>query len=1395
MATRRRRSSAASGIKGHHAEWLSMLEVSGPFLSLPVLVDAFPQELDVDDSKIAARTGVAYDEWLADRDEPDIHAQWIRFVLDEILEFPDSVIHDASAFDDRLQVRIAEQHAVLKPHYVITEPGKKDAPGTPRLLIQVTAPGQKLDAPIPGQSWKASPATRMAELLRGHGGKPLGLLTNGDRWMLVSARPEQTATFASWYANLWTEERLLFRAFRSLLGVRRFFSVADNEKLPALLERSADEQYEVTDRLGLQVRRSVELLVSAFDRIDRDRKGDLLTDLEEKDVYQAAVTVMMRLVFLLYAEDQELLPRGDALWDEHYAVGKLLDQLQADADEKGTEVLERRYSAWSRLLATFRAIYSGIRHEKLQLPAYGGDHFDPDRFPFLEGRSAGTSWSSDDAEPMSINDNEVLQILRSLQYLETAGPRGGTAEAQRISFRALGVEQIGGVYESLLDHTAVRAKSPALSLQGAKNREPEIYIEDLDTQRAAGDDKLVAYLKDETGKTPKAIEKSLDYAIPAEDTDKWVHACDGNQGLLEQVRPYAGLVREGDDHRPVIIPEGSMYVTQGSDRRSSGAHYTPPSLTEPIVRYTLEPLVYEGPAEGKPEEEWKLRAPREILALHVCDLAMGSGAFLVAACRYLAERLVEGWEECERANPGKVLVSPEGDVSEGHPSESLLPSDPIERLASARRYIADRCLYGVDKDPMAVEMGKLSLWLVTLQKGKPFNFLDHALKCGDSLLGISNRKQLEYFDYAADPRGPASLFGRFVREAMTTATEKREQLERLAVNDVRDAQEKRRLLDEANSALDAARLAADALAAAALSTACDKESAYETRRTALATAAGNALADDLDEATRQERLADLEREARKLLDEGKPASERAREPFHWPLEFPEVFENGGFDAFVGNPPFQGGKKISGAAGTDFREYLVKWLAGGTKGHADLVAYMFLRAAELLRLNGGFGLIATNTIAQGDTREVGLDRLFEARCSIPRAVSSQKWPGQANLEVAIVWLQRTAWSGSFFLDGEVVEGITPQLEIPGRVSGSPHRLAANEDKSFQGSIVLGMGFVLEPDEAKRLIEKDPKNREVLYPYLNGQDLNSRPDQSPSRWVVNFHDWPEEQAQEYPDCWDIIQREVRPERQRKKDNGSYALRKPLPQRYWHYADKRPKLYSTVRGMERVLVVPETTKYCTFSFCPTNFVFSHMTKVVALDSSSDFAILNSSLHELWARKYSPTLENRLRYSPSYCFENFPFPGETELLAQLGNAYCAHRSSSTKGRKIGTTKLYNCFHHPGEKSADIKRLRELHLEMDQAVAAAYGWDDLDLGHDFHETDQGTRYTLSSPARHKVLDLLLELNHQRYAEEVAQGLHDKKKPNPKQKTKSAQPHQTTLFDAPNGTTAPAAKSAKKRNS
>jgi hypothetical protein len=286
------------------------------------------------------------------------------------------------------------------------------------------------------------------------------------------------------------------------------------------------DQHEVTDQLGYQVRRAVEILVQAIDRADQDRGRMLLLGVSEGRLYEAALTVMMRLVFLLSAEERGLLLLGEPIYDQYYAVSTLRAQLRTQADQHGEEVLERGFDAWCRLLATFRAVYGGIQHESLLLPAYGGSLFDPDRFPFLEGRqisnqsSVGSNqsesdllnsdhWLRDMADPLPIINRTTLHLVEALQILRVTVPGGGGAEARRLSFRALDIEQIGHVYEGLLDHWAVRANKPILGLVGTKNQEPEVDLARLEAARVQGDEALVALLREETGRSESALKNSL----------------------------------------------------------------------------------------------------------------------------------------------------------------------------------------------------------------------------------------------------------------------------------------------------------------------------------------------------------------------------------------------------------------------------------------------------------------------------------------------------------------------------------------------------------------------------------------------------------------------------------------------------------------------------------------------------------------------------------------------------------------------------------------------------------------------------------------------------------------------------------------------------------------------
>jgi hypothetical protein len=1391
----------------HHAEWLSLVEVSGPFLSLPVLLQVFPNGLEAHEPEQMRLLRLAHEEWEDNQKslqpETAIHRAWVEFVFQETLGLPGEVLLSGQAIPTGLQVTIAEHQETLRPDWVVVNPRDAAEAGKPRLLVQVVSAGQDLEKGLKGSRWAASPATRMMELLHACNVR-LGLLTNGEHWMLVNAPKGETTGYISWYATLWQEEPITLRAFRSLLGVDRFFRVDEPQTLEVMLAQSINSQQEVTDQLGYQVRKAVDVLVQSIDRIDQDRNRTLLQGISETRLYEAALTVMMRLVFLFSAEERKLIPpHENELYNTHYAVSTLRSRLREQADQFGEEVLERRQDAWCRLLATFRAVYAGVDHDALFIPAYGGSLFDPDRFPFLEGRREGTDWKLQTADPIPVNNRTVLHLLEALQILQVKVPGGGGVEPRKLSFRALDIEQIGHVYEGLLDHTAVRAEEPILGLVGTKDKEPEISLAALEVQAAKGETALVDFLKEQTGKSLSALQKAV--ATQASQSggtgetpqdhqarQRLLIACNNDRALLDRILPFAKLIRFDTLDYPVVIPAGSVYVTAGVDRRQSGTHYTPRNLTEEIVQYTLEPLVYEGVAEGKPKSEWRLRSPAELLQLKICDMAMGSGAFLVQTCRYLAEKLVEAWQQIEAEHPGQVVIAPEGTLSVAHPEECPIPKDADERLVVARRIVADRCLYGVDKNPLAVEMAKLSLWLITLAKGRPFTFVDHALKCGDSLLGVTSAEQIEKFHLNPPAKLQRTMIAAICEPLLKNAIAKRQELESFSVNDIQDLQRKETLLQEAEAALGWVKLVGDLLIGEALTQSGKAENlAAEALEVLKRLIEDAVLTEDEEEQSRRLKL--LREKADRMLDLGKPEKQPTRRAFHWALEFPEVFlqedARKGFAAIVGNPPFQGGQKITGAIGTDYRNFLVEFLANGQRGSADLCAYFFLRANQLTNESGGFGLVATNTIAQGDTREVGLDQLVATGCVIHRAVPSRPWIGAASLEVAHLWVCKQQWQSEYVLDEKVVTGITSFLTPPGKSVGKPFQLIANQDKSFQGSIVLGMGFVLTPEEAQALTDKDQRNKDVLFPYLNGEDLNSRPDQSPSRWVINFKDYPLDAdhddpkkpkgapyAADYPDCLAIVREKVKPER----DKNTFS--KSAREKWWLYERSRPELYGAIEGCDRVLAIPETTKYCIFSPCPTHIVFSHMTKVIVVEDWASFTLLNSMIHEIWGRSYSSTLETRLKYITSDAFETFPFPtpDPSDLSAQfptlntIGETYYTHRQSIMRDRQEGLTKTYNRFHDANETASDIQTLRELHGSMDQAVAAAYGWQDLDLGHGFHKTKQGIRFTISETARREVLDRLLELNHQRYAEEVAQGLHDKGK---KKKSKTSKTKELKTVD------------------
>ncbi|MCA8245376.1 Eco57I restriction-modification methylase domain-containing protein [Burkholderia sp. AU32262] len=1157
-------------------------------------------------------------------------------------------------------------------------------------------------------------------------------------------------TFASWYARIWAQEPLTLQAFVHLLGVRRFF-VDETERLPALFDRSLKFQDEVTDALGEQVRRAVEVLIQALDKADQDRDRELLRGVNEAELYEAALTVMMRLVFLLSAEERGLMLLGDERYEANYAISTLRMQLRTESDE----ILERRWDAWSRLLAIFRAVYGGIEHENLRLPALGGSLFDPDRFPFLEGRGRGSDWRTDLAKPLPIDNRTVLLLLEAIQQFQ----------GRTLSYRALDVEQIGYVYEGLLERTVKRTAEVTLELDATKSAQsPWVTLAELESARLDGSARLAALLQQRSGSSTGRVHNDLARAVDDALADRVLTACHGDTALRDRIKPFGHLVRTDPWGYPLVYPAGAFIVTTGSDRRETGTHYTPKPLTEAIVAETLTPIAYVGPAQGAPRPDWTLKSPAELLDLKICDPAMGSGAFLVQACRWLADRLVESWAQTEAQGH---TVGIDGRVVDADANVEALPCDTEARNIVARRLVAERCLYGVDLNPLAVELAKLSIWLVTLAKGRPFGFLDHNLHCGDSLLGIHRLDQLTQLSMNATGQGQLRLFGQNVEQAVCEAVELRSRLRETPIRDIRDVEAMAHLDAAARRKLEVPERIADAFIGEVFASG-GGGAALENILASLTVQAGRAIDGDHDA------LASMRRRSVAALSTDLPADKPARRPFHWPLEFPEVFarERGGFDGMVGNPPFLGGQRITGVAGTAFRDWLVAHIAEGRRGSADLVAYFFLRAWRLLREGGGFGLLAVNTIAEGDTRQVGLEAMVGSGAVIYAAYPNEPWPGKASVVTSRVHVHKGEWCGDRSLHGRPVSIISAFLS--NRDEWSPGRLKASESASFIGTYVLGLGFVLSPDEAKRMLDADPKNAEVIFPYLDGDDLKSVPEQRPTRWLINFWDWAEERAREYPLPYAWLEDRVKAERLSKSDRVArekwWLPLRARPELYHaigrgHYFEQHPEGWNEFsRPLKNVLVAGRVGKYFNPSVVENDAIFHEKCVVFSVAEVHAYAaILNSSPIDAWVWKQSSRMKLDLNFSPSDAIETFPFLESSDIVCfdKLGREYLQsrHEVMTDPTNPIGLTKLYNRFHNVGDVDRRIERLREQHCEIDVGVMRAYGWDDIDLAHGYYEQpslaeSDRVRFTISDAARVEVLRRFSELNRQRYEEEVAQGLH-----------------------------------------
>lgn len=1278
-----------------HLEWLGFVRPTGLVVSAPALVraGAILDRRDIEGQRLllsCVQSCVFKPNGPATPYVPDFRT-FAQTVLDWSFSRKAYAGTDESPIPAELELPLPDYGETLRPDYAVRELEPKDGAPPWQLLVQIIERGRDFDDVATGHGrLEASPHSRLERLLR-HTRVLAGVLFNGRTIRLLSAPYGESSGWLDFRIEdmAQTAGRPISTALRLLLRERRLLSLPRTQRLAALLEDSRKFQNEVSERLAEQVLHALYELLRGFQAAHDASKGELLRQqlAEHPDeVYRALLTVILRLVFLLFAEERDMLPEDDTFL-RYYSVAGLYERLREDA-ALFPDTMDQRYSAWAQLLVLFRMVHDGAESGDMRLPPRHGVLFDPDRFKFLEGRAAGGPRQIHERiQPPLVPDGTVYRSLEKLLVLD----------GERISYRALDVEQIGSVYETMMGFRLETATGRSVAIRAPKKQGAPTAV-DLDALLAeafAKRDKWIAERAD------RKLTESVKKAVNEAQTVEALHAA-----LLTVIDLAA---------TPDLLPKGAMVLQPSQERRRSGSHYTPRALTEPIVRTALEPILerFRQTAGGSPRSA-------QILDLKICDPAMGSGAFLVEVCRQVGDALVEAWHT-------------HGDVP-------AIPPDEDE-VTFARRLVAQRCIYGVDRNPVAVDLAKVSLWLVTLARDHPLTFLNHALHHGDSLVGLT-RRQIEALEW--EPTG-AVLRGLQIREPLDRVFELRRRIreadERAADWEVRD------LWEMAQLELTKVRLFGDLVIAAFFEGRKPKE--REAKRLEYASAAIRGEAD----------------RHRGRLAEWRDA-ERPLAPFHWEVELPEVFDRDrpGFDAIVGNPPFLGGTLIGGQLGLIYHDFLVASYPPAT-GLADIVAFFLRRTFQLTRNEGTLGIIATNTVAQGDTRSTGLEQVLRQGGTLYQAQRRCRWPGNAAVVVSLLHIIKASETPLPVLDGVSVPRISAYL-LSGYVDATPVLLSENKGICYRGTKVWGSGFVFEGSPSngsssletmRALVSQDPHNQEVIFSYLGGEDFNTSPTQSSSRFVIDFGNMSEQQARGWPDLFSLVEERVRPVRVNNKQRN-------YREEWWLHANRVEEAEPYLRRHGRLLALTCVSQHMAWAFVRRGTIVQDRMILLLLHQDADFAVIQSRIHDVWVRMVGTTLGDALSYSTT-CFDTFPRPltTHTRRLAEIGAEYYATRAHHMESKGEGLTKTYNRFHDRDEHDPAIAALRDLHSVMDRAVLDAYGWQDIQtdcefvLDYEVDEEDWGDkkkpyRYRWPDAVRDEIIARLLELNAKRGEEDERSG-------------------------------------------
>jgi hypothetical protein len=659
-----------------------------------------------------------------------------------------------------LIVNVREHEVTLAPDWAVRELGEA---GGYQLLVKLY-PDAEADKRGVLDGWEASPHQQFERLLR-DSNVPIGVLIDRAHLRIVYAPKGETSGWMVFpLRSMGTfPGRAMLGGLKLMLGHARLFTEPELRRLPKLLARSRDAQNQVSTKLAEQILGALHELLRAFHTADRARTK-FLAATKPQHLYEGLLSTLLRLVFLLYAEDRDLIPSartGEAIeiYEESYSVRGLYGQLIEDR-ALHPDTMDERIGGWGRLLALFRLVHAG--HSSGWITARGGKLFDPQAFPFLEGRGEGDLASG--AKVLPICDGALLRILEGLMTIE-ARTLAGEWVRERLSYRALDVEQIGSVYETVMGFKVEVATGRVLAIKAGKHNRTPVFV-NLDKLLAAGAKERIKFLKEEADRAQLSANVSK--------------AVEAAKSIADLAGALDGIVDERGSPKKHAASAGTPLLQPTDERRRTGSHYTPRSLTEPIVRHGLEPAF---------ERLGPNATPEQILELKVCDPTMGSGAFLVETCRALAASLVEAWSRYPEKKP-------------------VIPPDEDEEL-HARRLVAQRCLYGVDKNPLATDLAKLSLWLATLARDHEFTFLDHALKSGDSLVGLT-QAQIAAAHWDTSKEG-LPLFRQLVKDRIADAMKDRAEIQDAPEDTARVIQEQRHHLLEAR--IKEVRLMGDAVIA------------------------------------------------------------------------------------------------------------------------------------------------------------------------------------------------------------------------------------------------------------------------------------------------------------------------------------------------------------------------------------------------------------------------------------------------------------------------------------------------------------------------------------------------------------------------------------------------------